>query len=240
MIVNGKADSLDGDADAEVMRLFGKVFTPEKVEERKARAIVEAHERQKKAVAELRSNWNAPKIHAMRNADHSGPFGKTEGLIASKLGSGMLIALVGRSYVGKTQLAVEVMRVATGRLMSARYASSWEFFRLIDRDRRSSFRDDLTDAVDMHLEPQLLVIDEFDRRSDSQWHRDQLFGLINSRYQSLKDTILISNLSVADFEASIDPALASRMNSSGALIECNWPPFKPVPLDTTRTNCAQA
>jgi len=53
-----------------------------------------------------------------------------------------------------------------------------------------------------------------------------LFELLNRRYNDLKDTILIANKSKAEFQDYIGPSLASRMNETGGIVECNWPSFR--------------
>lgn len=174
----------------------------------------------------LRSAWCAPLRHAEATPQFTGQWNDRFLTISGKLGSGFLSALTGTRGNGKTQLAVELMKLVTARQKAALYATATDFFvRIKETYRKDSTRTE-ADILRTFRLPRLLVIDEVGKRSDSQWENNLLFELINRRYNDLTDTLLIDNRPPADFIQSIGPSLASRMQETGGIIECNWPSFR--------------
>lgn len=177
-------------------------------------------------VAELRRTWGAPTRHVEAVACFGGDWGATYQAILSKLHSGLLAALVGGRGTGKTQMAVELMRVVTGKLMSARFITATDFFIQIKGTYRKDAEEKEADVLKRFQRPPLLVIDEIGKRGETDWESNLLFELINRRYNDKTDTVLIDNRSAQDFTAAIGPSLASRMVECGGIIECNWKSFR--------------
>lgn len=175
-------------------------------------------------LARIHEHWNAPKRHLLTTphpqyADWNRAFSG----IVGKLGSGFTVALVGTRGNGKTQLGVELMKhAAEKRLQSSRFLTAVEFFMAT---KATYGRQDLSesDVLGLYCKPALLVIDEIGRRADTPWENNLLFELLNRRYNDLKDTVLIANLTPAAFAASVGPSIVRRMNESGGVVECYWP-----------------
>jgi DNA replication protein DnaC len=74
--------------------------------------------------------------------------------------------------------------------------------------------------------PILLIIDEYEKRAETQWEDRLLDHLINKRYGLMKETILISNSNQESLETMLGPANVSRMNESGMLVVCDWKSFR--------------
>ncbi len=74
--------------------------------------------------------------------------------------------------------------------------------------------------------PDLLVLDEIGKRGETEWENRLLFELLNDRYNDVADTLLISNHKPEEFESSVGPALASRVNETGGIIDCNWESYR--------------
>jgi DNA replication protein DnaC len=159
------------------------------------------------------------------NIDRSGPWAAAETKIKGKLGTGFCLALIGIRGCGKTQLAVEAIRECAHRSKRARYCTATEFFMEIKASYDNELRSE-KDVIQEFARPLLLVIDEIGQRSESEWENRLLFELLNRRYNSLKDTILISNQSLEVFTTSLGPSLISRMQETGGLIECNWASYR--------------
>lgn len=174
----------------------------------------------------VRSGWNAPRRALETKCDFSGPWGGTFERIKAKLGSGFLIGLIGGRGPGKTQLGVELMRVSTESLHSALYVTATEFLMTVKRAYRDGSSETELDIIKRFRKPSLLVIDETGKRAETDWENRLLFELIDKRYQDMNDTLLISNEAQAQFSEAIGPSLASRMNETGGIIQCNWPSFR--------------
>ncbi len=200
--------------------------------EREAEARKDHETRERRAnellVMEKRVDWNAPKRHATCTPDLSGPWGEQFLKLKAMLdpSKGRLIALVGGRGNGKTQMAVEAMKVRTHLLKSARFASAVEFFIRIKATYRKDSDSDEMEVLAEFQKPSLLVIDEIGKRGGSEWENTMLFELLNRRYNDMKDTILIDNRSSAEFVETIGPSLASRMNEGGGIMDCTWESFR--------------
>lgn len=196
----------------------------------RAEQMREERERDARArkILELRNVWNAPKRHLLNSnqLQIDGEWGKRYEMLKSKIGSGMMIGLVGGRGPGKTQLAVEMMKESTSRLRSAYFMCAADFFIRI----KGSFRKDSDESEGGVMKDlrgfKLLVIDEVGKRGESDWENTLLFTLLNARYNDATDTLLIDNNDPDEFSRRIGPSLASRMNEAGGIIHCDWPSFR--------------
>jgi hypothetical protein len=178
-------------------------------------------------IAELRSNWNAPKRHvAHSQIDLGGEWGKKLAALKALLGSGFLTALVGGRGPGKTQMAVELMRHTTSQLRPAYYLTATEFFIRVKTTYRDDGRKSESDVLKELRRPKLLIVDEVGKRAETPWENNLLFELINKRYDDLSDTVLIDNNEPAEFCKAIGPSLSSRINETGGVIHFNWQSFR--------------
>jgi DNA replication protein DnaC len=155
-----------------------------------------------------------------------------------ELPPGRIVALLGPRGTGKTQAAQNAIGATLntihgfdGRLFKAtpRYTSAAKIFRAI-RDAQKRGRDDdgLNEAqtVASFVNPPILVIDEAHERGETDFENRTLNEIIDDRYAARRTTILISNLSRAEFAKSIGPSIVSRIHECGETIECNWPSFR--------------
>ncbi len=177
---------------------------------------------------DLRRIWRAPERHVSASPQFTGDWGARFKSIGDMInsGRGVTIALVGERGNGKTQMSVELMRVATKQLKWALFTTAMGFFIAVKTSYRRDAEKTEENIMLEYGKPNLLVIDEIGKRSDSEWENNMLFELLNRRYNAIRDTILICNKSKPDFEDYLGPSIASRMNETGGIIECNWPSFR--------------
>lgn len=135
--------------------------------------------------------------------------------------------LIGPRGTGKTQMAAETMRSQIYlRHATARYITAMEFFMTIKEAYRAKSQSE-EEVLLSFRQPKLLVIDEITVRSDSAWENMLLTYLIDKRYGSQSDTLLIGNCKDAEeVVARVGPSIASRIQECGSVIECNWPSFR--------------
>ena len=132
---------------------------------------------------------------------------------------GYLVALLGTRGTGKTQLAVALIHAACQRGQSARYVKAIDLFRTI----RRAYGPEPTASEDRIIDGlagvDLLVVDELHQRGQSEWEAHTLTNLIDRRYDAMKSTLLVANLSKADFAQQIGDSVVSRIHETGAAIE---------------------
>lgn len=186
--------------------------------------------RNEATILNLKERWNVPGRHADRAELVNDKWKQELTKITAQLGKGFVIGVVGTNGGGKTQLGVEVMRFnVEQRMKSALYATAIEIFMDFKACYRPDSKTTEKDAVRDYCRPGLLVIDEAGKRADTQWENNLLFEIIDRRYREMKDTLLISNQTPAEFTAGIGAGLTSRLNETGGLIIANWGSFRDKP-----------
>lgn len=142
-----------------------------------------------------------------------------------RLDSGILIPLLGRRGTGKTQLAVALASALIQRDPSAtvRYVKAADLFRQL-REAMHEGRE--AAALESLRRVSLLVIDEAHERGHTDYEDRTLVGLIDKRYDAMRDTLLIANQTRAEFAASIGASVVSRIHEVGEALECDWPSFR--------------
>ena len=147
--------------------------------------------------------------------------------VLSSAKDGSLFFLLGKMGAGKTQLAADIMVAYTRHLLSAEYTTAMRFFLEIKATYgcKDSANTELM-VLNSFCKPQLLVIDEFEKRSENRWANELLYELVNDRYSMNKDTLLLSNCNEAEFAKLVGPFIVSRMQETGATFVMDWKSFR--------------
>lgn len=78
---------------------------------------------------------------------------------------------------------------------------------------------------------EILVIDEIGDVIDGSKFADRILAdIIDLRYSSGLDTLLMSNQTREDFQEKINPSILSRLNEHGGVIPCEWESFRERPV----------
>ena len=171
-----------------------------------------------------------PERHAGFNGGPaSDGWGFKLGELKSRLGSGMLVVLIGARGTGKTQMAVELIRKTTHDArepQSARYAKAMDLF----LDVRATFNTDADerDVVARYVGYGLLVLDELQVRGDTPFEDRMLTHVIDRRYDAELDTVLITNQSRNGLRESLGESIYSRIIETGGVVDCDWDSFRKV------------
>ncbi|MCC6354497.1 MAG: ATP-binding protein [Verrucomicrobiae bacterium] len=140
-------------------------------------------------------------------------------------GRGAILALIGPRGTGKTQIAVEVLRLGAGARRTVRYAAAMDVFLDVRATMNGRGRSE-ADAVAEWCRPSLLVIDEIQERKGSGFEAGLLTHIIDRRYGAMRDTVIIANVELAELGRLVGDSAASRINETGGIIRCDWPSFR--------------
>ena len=180
-------------------------------------------------VAELRDLAKMPKRHNKPIARAETEWQTKFDSLTAMIGKGFLIALAGTQGTGKTMMGCAVIRAATAQNKSCLFTTAMDFFIALKSTSDEQAKMNEAAAISIFTKPALLVIDEMDERSESQWENRMIFHAINKRYQDEKDTLLISRKHSTEFLDSMGASgesIKSRLKETGAIIDCEWPSFR--------------
>lgn len=132
--------------------------------------------------------------------------------ISAKLEAGRGMWLMGDVGTGKTTLAMLVSKAA---LHAGRSVAIYSLPKLLARVRRTY---DAAPGEDSYLElferltsVDLLHIDDLGAEKSSDWVLEQLYSLINERYEAQRSILVTTNLDQAELEEQIGARTVSRL-----------------------------
>lgn len=148
--------------------------------------------------------------------------------IDSQLDAGSGLGFHGPPGTGKTMLAFLVTKAA---LSAGRSVAVYSFPRLLAAIR-DTYREDSGDGygafLDRLIGVDLLQLDDLGAERPSDWAEEQIFLLIDGRYEAKRSIVYTTNLAVAGGDDGEDPSLANRIGSRAASRLSEMSP--PVPL----------
>jgi DNA replication protein DnaC len=135
------------------------------------------------------------------------------------------IVMVGACGTGKNMLASLIGLHVMKDEFQFEYTTAMRLVRRI----KDSWRDKETTeqiAVDSFTRPALLAIDEIGVQFGSPTEQLFIMEVINNRYEALKPTILISNLTVPQIEEVIGKRAVDRFHENGKFLVFNWDSYR--------------
>lgn len=139
---------------------------------------------------------------------------------------GVTYGIVGPRGTGKSQMGVAIGRELCGQTKPVLYVrAAWLFVQVRSTYQPAAERTEEQAILDF-LKPRLLIIDEVDKRKGSDAEDMLLENIVCGRHDDGKDTLLISNLKKAEFEASVGESIVSRMCQGGGVVVCDWGSFR--------------
>ena len=133
----------------------------------------------------------------------------------SNLGRGRGLWLFGDTGTGKTTLAMLASKAATEQGHSV---AIYSLPKLLARIRRTYETEVGSDSYGVFFERltsvDLLHIDDFGAEKRSDWVLEQLYALVNERYEDERSIMLTTNLTVEKLEEQIGPRTVSRLTET--------------------------
>lgn len=158
-------------------------------------------------------------------------FDETYSHVKSVLDKNSLVIIVGKRGSGKTQMATAYTRDVCGRQWRdgdfymkpiVRYTTAMDALADIRKHQNDAF--DV--AMKRYTECPLLIIDEIQVRSETEWERDILTAIIDKRYGWIKPTLMIGNLNATELKACLGASIMDRAREGGAIVSCDWDSFR--------------
>ena len=178
---------------------------------RRARGVASAIPRKYRTVG-----FDAPPISDMARDPSRAPVYKAvKGYVESideRLDEGEGMWLMGDVGTGKTSLAMLVSKAA---VEAGRTVAIYSLPRLLSRIRRTydaeAGEQSYLEFFERLTEVDLLHIDDLGAEKRSDWVLEQLYAIVNERYESQRSVVVTTNLDQAALEEQIGPRTVSRL-----------------------------
>ena len=136
---------------------------------------------------------------------------------------GLSLILCGKTGTGKTHLACAVLKyLAEHHGICGKYATA---YRAVQEIRASYKSHDLTElqAMDAFISPDMLVLDEIGVQYGTDSEQLLLFTLLNGRYEAMRPSIIVSNLTAAEVAKVLGDRVYDRLRENGGgVLAFDW------------------
>ncbi|TQE95906.1 MAG: AAA family ATPase [Spiribacter salinus] len=139
---------------------------------------------------------------------------------------GVSLVFCGKPGTGKTHLACGIAHewIETG--IPALFATVLAAIRHIKStyNRESEITEE--QAISVFTRTELLILDEIGVQLGTEHEKMLLFEIINERYQQMRPTILISNLTRSELTDYLGDRVMDRFRESGAVVAFDWDSYR--------------
>jgi len=148
-----------------------------------------------------------------------------------RLENGNNLLFLGNPGTGKTLLSLILYQTLAKSGFIVHYEPSLHFLRLF-RDKSFESHQAFEKILDYYTRMEFLIIDEATESRVTgndlcHWEKENLFSLVNSRYQQSKlCTLFISNLSEKEVEKKIGERIMGRLMQDSISLSFNWQSYR--------------
>lgn len=137
-------------------------------------------------------------------------------------GSNLLLS--GLTSRGKTGLAVGALRELFAAGKSVRFATVPDLLAALrPRDPGSSGPDVSLYALQASS---VLLMDDLGTEKLTEWAMEQIYGIVNGRYERKLPTIVTSNLTIEAIERAVGPRIVSRLREDATILPVTGPDLR--------------
>ena len=142
---------------------------------------------------------------------------------AAARAAGRGLILCGAPGTGKTHLAVGIVHQVLAAGYSARFTVVLDVMQAIKGTYRKDAASSEAAVLDKLTAPDLLVLDEIGNQYGTDNERIILSNVINTRYNAMKPTILLSNLAKDKLQIELGDRVIDRMREGGGrMVVFDW------------------
>lgn len=141
--------------------------------------------------------------------------------------NGTCLAFCGTAGTGKTHLAAAIADEVIRAGYWVRFTSVMRAVRSIKETYRKDSEESEREALREFTQGDLLILDEVGVQFGSDTEKLILFEIINTRYEHVRPTIVISNLAKAGLEEFLGERAFDRLReNNGKLVVFDWPSYR--------------
>lgn len=109
------------------------------------------------------------------------------------------------------------------------YINTYDLFMEIKSTYNKNSSETEKNVIDIYTNTEILILDEVGAQSGSDYETTTMFRIINARYENLKPTFLISNLSEEDLSQYIGERTIDRFyENHGAVFVFDWDSYRRI------------
>lgn len=141
--------------------------------------------------------------------------------------SGRSAIFCGKPGTGKTHLSVGIGLHAIEWNKTVLFTTVQRMVRRVKDSWRSDSKESESDVVDLHVSPDLLILDEVGVQFGTDFERNLLFDVLNERYEKRLPTLLLSNLPAQEIKAFLGERVFDRLREDGGkCIPFDWESYR--------------
>ena len=211
----------------------------QRIADEKAVQLREAAERKSKLIDQLIGNSGIPKRFLGKTLkSYQVKFEEQKPIVNSAVNfakefqqsshSGRCLIFIGNAGTGKTHIGCAIgLHVIKNCGGTARFTSVSEINRLVRESKSFNSEYTETEIIDAFGNYDLLIVDEVGIQSGTDAESRALFDVFNARYQNVKPTIVISNLTKDQLTVALGERIVDRLKEGGGeILSFNWQSYR--------------
>lgn len=141
--------------------------------------------------------------------------------------TGRCLVMIGGPGTGKNMLSALICQDVAGQGFTALHTTAMKLVRRVKESWGKGSEETESQAIRNFTVPDLLVVDEIGVQFGSQAEQIILTEIINDRYEAMRPTIIISNLTVPQLEEILGKRVVDRFyENGGRVLVFNWQSYR--------------
>lgn len=140
---------------------------------------------------------------------------------------GLSFFMLGMVGTGKTHLSIGIALEIMQNGYTSVFTSASKMLRSIKETYRKDSEKSEGEVIAIYSTCDLLIIDEVGVQRGSDYEKDMLFDVINERYENLRPTIILSNLTLEEIKSYLGERVFDRVRENGGkAFVLNWDSYR--------------